>query len=135
MRSGAADIVRRSGPAAAEAGRSAHPERRNPLKIYLLSLAAGILVGVIYALINVRSPAPPVVALLGLLGMLVGEQVVPVARHWWAGKPLTISWLQKECSPHVLGTLPVRSSLNCGPDPTSGPHPLQQGNTSEENQS
>jgi XapX domain-containing protein len=29
----------------------------------------------------VRSPAPPVVALVGLLGMLAGEQIVPVAKR------------------------------------------------------
>ncbi|PYM53063.1 MAG: XapX domain-containing protein, partial [Candidatus Rokuibacteriota bacterium] len=48
------------------------------MKIYLLSLGAGLLVGVIYSLVNVRSPAPPVVALVGLLGILLGEQIIPV---------------------------------------------------------
>jgi XapX domain-containing protein len=33
-------------------------------------------VGVIYASLGVRSPAPPIIALLGLLGMLGGEQAV-----------------------------------------------------------
>ena len=55
-----------------------------PMKIYLLSLGAGLLVGVIYSLLNVRSPAPPVVALIGLLGILVGEQIVPLAKSMWA---------------------------------------------------
>src|SRR5437667_3037413 len=32
------------------------------MKAYLISLAAGLLVGVIYNLLNVRSPAPPVIA-------------------------------------------------------------------------
>ena len=45
------------------------------MKPYLVSLAVGLLVGVIYALFNVRSPAPPVIALVGLLGILVGEQL------------------------------------------------------------
>lgn len=40
---------------------------------YLLSLAAGLGVGAIYGLVSVRSPAPPIIALLGLLGMLAGE--------------------------------------------------------------
>jgi XapX domain-containing protein len=40
---------------------------------YLLSLVVGTAVGVIYGLVSVRSPAPPVIALLGLLGMLAGE--------------------------------------------------------------
>ena len=43
---------------------------------YLLSAAAGVGIGVIYGLIAVRSPAPPIIALLGLLGMLAGEAAV-----------------------------------------------------------
>lgn len=48
---------------------------------YLISLAAGLGVGVIYGLIAVRSPAPPIIALLGLLGMLAGEAAV----QWMRG--------------------------------------------------
>lgn len=48
---------------------------------YLISLAVGLLVGVIYGLLNVRSPAPPAVALIGLLGILMGEQAIPVAKR------------------------------------------------------
>lgn len=51
------------------------------MKIYLLSLGAGLLVGVVYNLLQVRSPAPPLVALIGLLGILVGEQIVPVGKQ------------------------------------------------------
>jgi len=51
------------------------------MKIYIVSLGVGVLVGVIYAVLNVRSPAPPLVALLGLLGMLAGEQIIPMARQ------------------------------------------------------
>lgn len=43
---------------------------------YLLSLAVGLGVGVIYGLLAVRSPAPPIIALIGLLGMLAGEALV-----------------------------------------------------------
>ena len=46
------------------------------MKNYLLSLAAGVLFGVIYGLLNIRSPAPPVVALVGLFG--IGATVVHV---------------------------------------------------------
>ncbi|WP_049293629.1 DUF1427 family protein [Franconibacter helveticus] len=42
----------------------------------LISLGAGVLIGLIYALLKVRSPAPPAVALVGLLGMLAGEQII-----------------------------------------------------------
>lgn len=41
----------------------------------LISLAAGVLIGLIYALLKVRSPAPPALALVGLLGMLAGERL------------------------------------------------------------
>ncbi len=77
------------------------------MKAYLAALAAGGLVGVIYGLINVRSPAPPIVGLVGLLGILLGEQAVPLARRVLAAKPVTLSWLKAECGEHVLGNLPV----------------------------
>ena len=41
------------------------------MNAYVLSAAVGLLVGVIYGLLNVRSPAPPVIALVGLLGPLL----------------------------------------------------------------
>lgn len=79
------------------------------MKLYIVSLAVGVLVGVIYALLDVRSPAPPVVALIGLLGILVGEQAVPIAKRLVSGAPITSSWLQSECAPHILGELPQRA--------------------------
>ncbi|MDQ2081682.1 XapX domain-containing protein [Xanthobacteraceae bacterium Astr-EGSB] len=77
------------------------------MKLYLASLGADMLVGVVYSLINVRSPAPPVVALVGLLGILVGEQVVPVARHLIAGRGLREAVGLADCHNHVLGELPA----------------------------
>jgi XapX domain-containing protein len=53
------------------------------MKLYLAALGAGLLVGLVYHLLGVRSPAPPVTALVGLLGILLGEQVIPVARVWY----------------------------------------------------
>ncbi|WAC29384.1 XapX domain-containing protein [Ancylobacter sp. SL191] len=78
------------------------------MKLYLASLAAGVLVGIVYSLVNVRSPAPPVVALIGLLGILIGEQIVPVARHLWKGDGLKTAIGLADCSNHVLGRLPGR---------------------------
>ena len=80
------------------------------MKIYLLSLGAGVLVGVIYSLLNVRSPAPPLVALVGLLGILVGEQIVPVVRQIIAGHGLAAACRQAECAPHMFGLLPGRQA-------------------------
>ncbi|WP_066741022.1 XapX domain-containing protein [Cupriavidus sp. D384] len=74
------------------------------MKIYLVSLGAGVLVGIIYALMQVRSPAPPAVALLGLLGMLIGEQVVPPIKRMIAGEPVTVAWFHSECVPKITGT-------------------------------
>ena len=39
---------------------------------YLISLAIGLFVGVIYGALDFRSPAPPAIALVGLMGMLLG---------------------------------------------------------------
>lgn len=50
------------------------------MKIYVISLTVGILAGLLYGVLNVRSPAPPVAALMGLLGMLIGEQIVPYSK-------------------------------------------------------
>lgn len=50
------------------------------LRPYAISALVGIVVGVFYGLLKVRSPAPPAVALVGLLGILVGEQLVPMAK-------------------------------------------------------
>jgi XapX domain-containing protein len=61
------------------------------MKLYLISLAAGLLVGVIYGVLNVRSPAPPVIALIGLLGILIGEQIVPFARSALMRQPIAAS--------------------------------------------
>ena len=77
------------------------------MKIYVISLSAGLLVGVIYALLNVRSPAPPAIALIGLLGMLVGEQVVPTVKRMIAGEAVTVGWLRSECVPKISGVEPA----------------------------
>jgi XapX domain-containing protein len=75
---------------------------------YLISLGAGVLVGVIYSLINVRSPAPPLVALVGLLGILVGEQIIPVGKQLLAGSGFSVAWQDAKCASHMFGMLPGR---------------------------
>lgn len=61
-------------------------------KPYAISLAVGLLVGGIYALLQTRSPAPPVIALLGLLGMLIGESLVS-----WAKQKMTLAQATEHC--------------------------------------
>jgi XapX domain-containing protein len=82
------------------------------MKMYLISLAVGILVGIIYAVLDVRSPAPPVVALVGLFGILIGEQAVPITKRLIAGAPITASWLSSECGAHVFGELPQGTKVD-----------------------
>lgn len=62
------------------------------LKAYAISLVIGLLVGALYAFLNTRSPAPPVIALLGLLGMLLGETVVS-----WAKSRMTAEAATAHC--------------------------------------
>jgi XapX domain-containing protein len=45
------------------------------MKAMLISFAVGLAVGVLYGLIRVKSPAPPMIALAGLLGMVLGEPI------------------------------------------------------------
>lgn len=54
---------------------------------FVISLVIGIAVGVLYGALDFRSPAPPTVALVGLLGMQLGEKV------WPMGKQLVTAWL------------------------------------------
>jgi XapX domain-containing protein len=80
------------------------------MKVYVLSLGAGLLVGAIYGMLNVRSPAPPVVALVGLLGILIGEQLVPLAKRLVSGEPVSTAWAREQCAPHIFGQLPGRDA-------------------------
>ena len=54
------------------------------MKAFLLSALVGLAVGLFYAAVSVKSPAPPLVALVGLLGMVLGEQAWPWVRGFFA---------------------------------------------------
>jgi XapX domain-containing protein len=87
------------------------------MKIYWLSLGAGVLVGVIYSLLNVRSPAPPLVALVGLLGILVGEQLIPVSKQLLSGSSFLSACQDAKCASHLFGMLPGRhQDANAAPE-------------------
>jgi XapX domain-containing protein len=78
------------------------------MKLYALSLGAGLLVGLIYSLLDVRSPAPPLVALVGLLGILIGEQLIPVGQQLFVGAGFATACDKTHAVNHVLGQLPGR---------------------------
>jgi XapX domain-containing protein len=63
------------------------------MKVLLLSFIVGLGVGVLYGLIRVKSPAPPIIALLGLLGMVLGEQL----GTWIQTKRLDVSRAASVC--------------------------------------
>ena len=77
------------------------------MKMYIVSLAVGLLVGLIYGFLNVRSPAPPVIALVGLLGILLGEQIPPLLRQLRQTEAKQISWIEDHVKPHCFGQLPT----------------------------
>ncbi|CUX45545.1 hypothetical protein L905_08880 [Agrobacterium sp. TS43] len=83
------------------------------MKVYLLSLGAGLLVGIVYSLLNVRSPAPPVIALVGLLGILVGEQIIPFAKTIAGKEPAVVSWIN-QIKPHMFGHMPKGGAETTG---------------------
>ena len=76
------------------------------MKPYLLSLAAGVLVGLVYSLVRVRSPAPPVIALVGLLGILVGEQIPTLIKQVLGRQVSATAWVTQQVKPHCFGQLP-----------------------------
>ena len=95
------------------------------MKLYLASLAAGVLVGIIYGVLNVRSPAPPIVALVGLLGILLGEQLPPLLKQWRQPPAARSAWFDEQVKPHCLGQLPGASSAraaHANATPTSDIH-------------
>ena len=63
------------------------------MKASFVSFLVGLGVGVIYGLIRVKSPAPPIIALLGLLGMVFGEQL----GIWIQAKKLNVSDAASVC--------------------------------------
>ena len=63
------------------------------MKVLFLSFIVGLGVGVLYGLIRVKSPAPPIVALLGLLGMVIGEQF----GTWLQTKKLDVARAASAC--------------------------------------
>jgi XapX domain-containing protein len=51
---------------------------------YLVSLLMGLAVGAAYGLVQVRSPAPAMIALIGLFGMVLGQEAVDMTKRYLA---------------------------------------------------
>ncbi|SFS36370.1 XapX domain-containing protein [Marininema halotolerans] len=61
------------------------------MKIYLLSLLSGGIVGVLFALLRLPIPAPPALSgVLGIIGIYLGYQLI----SWFEGGKGLIQWIQ-----------------------------------------
>jgi XapX domain-containing protein len=69
------------------------------MRQFSTSLAIGIGVGVIYGLLRFRSPAPPMIALVGLFGMLLGEQAVSAVRARFEPASAAVRGPEDDASP------------------------------------
>ncbi|WP_250622908.1 DUF1427 family protein [Pinirhizobacter soli] len=81
------------------------------MKSYLVSFAAGLLVGCIYSFIKVRSPAPPLIALIGLLGIVLGEQGPPLVKQLFFKESAKTSQASDLVEPHALSQ-PSKASID-----------------------
>jgi len=75
----------------------------------VVSFIVGLGVGVLYGLLRVKSPAPPIIALLGLLGMVVGEQL----GVWLQTKKLDVARAASVC---LVGESYARQAPSAAPD-------------------
>jgi XapX domain-containing protein len=68
-------------------------QRSLEMKALLISFVVGLLVGVVYGMIRVKRPAPPIIALVGLLGMVLGEQL----GDWILTKKINVTHAASDC--------------------------------------
>jgi XapX domain-containing protein len=84
------------------------------MRVLLISFAVGLFVGVLYGVIRVKSPAPPIIALLGLLGMVLGEQL----GGWILTKKVSVTHAASIC----LVAKHWDQQSNMKPLPSTRPH-------------
>lgn len=74
------------------------------MKAYVASAIAGLLAGAVYAFADIRSPAPPLLGLVGLVAILLGEQLPSLIRRGRPGETAAHAWLH-QIGTHMLGEL------------------------------
>ncbi|SDO12665.1 XapX domain-containing protein [Paenibacillus sp. yr247] len=50
---------------------------------FLLALGAGLAIGIVFQVIRLPSPAPPLLGLIGLIGMFLGQRLIPWIKLWF----------------------------------------------------
>ncbi len=54
------------------------------LGTFTLALFTGVAVGIVFSLVRLPSPAPPFLGLVGLIGMFLGQRLLPLLAHLFA---------------------------------------------------
>jgi xanthosine utilization system XapX-like protein len=44
------------------------------------------------------------------LGILIGEQLVPLAKRLVSSEPVSTAWIREQCVPHIFGQLPGKTA-------------------------
>ncbi|CAG9225761.1 XapX domain-containing protein [Paraburkholderia tropica] len=85
---------------------------------YLISLGAGLVVGLLYYFSRVQSPAPPLIALAGLLGIVIGEHAIPFVQAQLK-QPVaqTQSQTQSQSQPVNPTTTVATAQTSCSNEP------------------
>ncbi|WP_321783984.1 DUF1427 family protein [Paraburkholderia sp. J94] len=81
---------------------------------YLISLGAGLVVGLLYYFSRVQSPAPPLIALAGLLGIVIGEHAIPFVQ---AQLKQPVAQTQSQSQPVNPTTTVAAAQTSCSNEP------------------
>ncbi|MFF7368574.1 DUF1427 family protein [Streptomyces tricolor] len=94
------------------------------------AFAAGALMGAVYWSLGLRSPAPPLLGLTGLLGIVIGERAVSALRRRGraAGPASAVGSASAVGPPSAVGSAPAPTPVPGlapvpGPTPAIGPTP------------
>ncbi|WOD20135.1 DUF1427 family protein [Paraburkholderia kirstenboschensis] len=81
---------------------------------YIISLGVGFGVGLLYWLLKVQSPAPPLIALAGLLGMVLGEHAIPVVKAQFFAQSAAVEAASPSSALPVPAPMPDGSTQKAG---------------------
>jgi XapX domain-containing protein len=81
---------------------------------YIISLGVGFGVGLLYWLLKVQSPAPPLIALAGLLGMVLGEHAIPVVKAQFFAQGAAVEAASPSSTLPVAAPMPDSSAQKPG---------------------
>jgi XapX domain-containing protein len=86
-----------------------NPKKGHTMNFYVVSTNAATVVGVFCAFVGMCSPALSAIALLGLVGQVVGEQVIAVAAHLFADSRVREVFGLAESRAPIMRLLPSKA--------------------------